>query len=394
MIKKVASFVSLGTIAFSSVGVEITGSSGVEMRYYLQDALYQEQERTYGSFFVSPEVYTEFNDGNDSLLFKPFYRVDEHDDERTHGDIRELQWAHYADSWETKVGIGKVFWGQTESIHLVDIINQTDAVESVDGEAKLGQPMVNASYYSDMGTFSVFVLPYFRERTFQSSEGRLRPPIAIGDAIYESSNEQRNIDLAVRWQSSIDDWEVGLSYFTGTTREPELVAGIDENGNVAINPFYAQVNQAGVDLLKVSGAWLLKLESIYRTGQSEDFAALVTGFEYTQQGVFDSQYGLGYLLEYQYDERDDNFFAVGQNDLMMGLRVIVNDIAGTEMLFGYVQDLDESATYSAFIEASSRLSSNWRWKLDGYFFSSDDVEDTFFFLRRDDHIQLSLEYFF
>ena len=31
---------------------------------------------------------------------------------------------------------------------------------------------------------------------------------------------------------------------------------------------------------------------------------------------------------------------------------------------------------------------------DGYFFSSDDVEDTFFFLRRDDHIQLSLEYFF
>jgi hypothetical protein len=288
MIKKVASFVSLGTIAFSSVGVEITGSSGVEMRYYLQDALYPEQERTYGSFFVSPEVYTEFNNGNDSLLFKPFYRVDEHDDERTHGDIRELQWAHYADSWETKVGIGKVFWGQTESIHLVDIINQTDAVESVDGEAKLGQPMVNASYYSDMGTFSVFVLPYFRERTFQSTEGRLRPPIAIGDAIYESSNEQRNIDLAVRWQSSIDDWEVGLSYFTGTTREPELVAGIDENGNVAINPFYAQVNQAGVDLLKVSGAWLLKLESIYRTGQSEDFAALVTGFEYTQQGVFDS----------------------------------------------------------------------------------------------------------
>ncbi|MEC8375449.1 MAG: hypothetical protein VX078_11660, partial [Pseudomonadota bacterium] len=69
MIKKIASFVSLGTIAFSSVAVEITGSSGVEMRYYLQDALYQEQERTYGSFFVSPEVYTEFNDGNDSLLF-------------------------------------------------------------------------------------------------------------------------------------------------------------------------------------------------------------------------------------------------------------------------------------------------------------------------------------
>ncbi|MAI63711.1 MAG: hypothetical protein CL600_02330 [Alteromonas sp.] len=378
----------------SYADIEISGVAGLEQRYFLQDALYENQERSYSSAFLMPELYSEWNDGTDTLVVKPFYRIDQHDNERTHGDIREFQWAHYADSWETRVGIGKVFWGQTESLHLVDIINQTDTVEQVDGEAKLGQPMVNFNYFSDFGMFSIYAMPYFRERTFQGENGRLRPPIAIGEALYESDDEERNMDVAIRWQSSIDDWEVGVSVFSGTTREPELVTVPSEDGEPEILPFYAQIDQVGVDLLKVSGAWLLKLESIYRSGQTENFAALVTGFEYTKQGVFGSRYGLGFLAEYQFDEREDNFFAVGQNDLMAGLRVMVNDIAETEMLFGFVQDLEEKGTYSGFIEASSRLTSNWSWKLNGYFFSSDDIEDPYYFLRRDDHVQFSLEYYF
>ncbi|AUC89138.1 hypothetical protein CW735_13910 [Alteromonas sp. MB-3u-76] len=378
----------------SYADIEISGVAGLEQRYFLQDALYENQERSYSSAFLMPELYSEWNDGTDTLVVKPFYRIDQHDNERTHGDIREFQWAHYADSWETRVGIGKVFWGQTESLHLVDIINQTDTVEQVDGEAKLGQPMVNFNYFSDFGMFSIYAMPYFRERTFQGENGRLRPPIAIGEALYESDDEERNMDVAIRWQSSIDDWEVGVSVFSGTTREPELVTVPSEDGEPEILPFYAQIDQVGVDLLKVSGAWLLKLESIYRSGQTENFAALVTGFEYTKQGVFGSRYGLGFLAEYQFDEREDNFFAVGQNDLMAGLRVMVNDIAETEMLFGFVQDLEEKGTYSAFVEASSRLTSNWSWKLNGYFFSSDDIEDPYYFLRRDDHVQFSLEYYF
>lgn len=378
----------------SYADIEISGVVGVEQRYFLQDALYENQERSYSSAFLMPELYSEWNGGSDTLVVKPFYRIDQHDNERTHGDIREFQWAHYADSWETRVGIGKVFWGQTESLHLVDIINQTDTVEQVDGEAKLGQPMVNFNYFSDFGMFSIYAMPYFRERTFQGENGRLRPPIAIGEALYESDDEEKNMDVAIRWQSSIDDWEVGISVFSGTTREPELVTVPSADGVPEILPFYAQIDQVGVDLLKVSGAWLFKLESIYRSGQTENFAALVTGFEYTKQGVFGSRYGLGFLAEYQFDEREDNFFAVGQNDLMAGLRVMVNDIAETEMLFGFVQDLDEKGTYSAFVEASSRLTSNWSWKLNGYFFSSDDIEDPYFFLRRDDHVQFSLEYYF
>lgn len=394
MISKAAALSVLISFTAFTNATEFTGSAGIELQYYLQDSLYPQQQRAYLSTYVAPEIYAEFNEGQDTLIISPFYRLDEHDNERTHGDIRELQWAHYRDNWETKVGIGKVFWGQTESVHLVDIINQTDAVESIDGEAKLGQPMVNFSYFSDYGNFSLFVLPYFRERTFQGDKGRLRPPSAISNAIYESSDGKSHVDYALRWQSSIGDWEVGLSYFSGTTREPELVTEASESGAFSIRPFYAQIDQVGIDLLKVSGAWLLKMESIYRKGQSQDFAALVAGFEYTREGVFGSRFGLGYLAEYQYDERENNFFAVAQNDMMVGLRVIANDIAGSEILLGFVQDLNTISTYSAYIEASSRLSANWRWTLDGYFFSSNDQGDPFFFLRRDDHIKFSLEYYF
>ncbi len=397
---KKISTLSLGLLAslpaVAEIDIEYAGRAGGDFRYFMQDAAYPQQERTQTSVFAEPELYTQWNNGDDSLLFRPFARLDSKDNERTHVDIRELQWLHVADDWETRVGIGKVFWGQAESVHLVDIINQTDAVEAVDGEDKLGQPMVNLRWYGDWGTVSAYLLPYFRERTFSGEEGRMRPPLPIaGDkAVYESDREQRHIDYALRWQRSLGVWEIGLSWFDGTTREPELLLPDENTGTQDIRPYYAQIEQLGVDLLTVQGAWLWKMEAIYRTGQSEDFGALVAGFEHTTVGIFDTQYDLGVLMEYQFDERENNFFATAQNDLMTGVRWVWNDIDGTEVLAGYVQDLDNFDTYSAFIEASSRITDNWRWSLDAYFFSSDTQDDTYYFIRRDDHLQFTLEYFF
>lgn len=388
----------LSAYGVHAVDYEIDGSAGIEQRYFLQDPAYANQVRSQGSVFFQPQVYMEWNDGDDSLTFQPFVRLDQEDSERTHGDIRELMWVHVTDNLEFKTGIGKVFWGQTESLHLVDIINQTDSVEALDGEDKLGQPMVSMSYETEWGTFSSFVLPFFRERTFAGADGRLRPPFAIDvdNPIYESSDEDSNIDFALRWQHSIEDWEVGLSYFSGTTREPELTPVFDDSGLqlTGLRPFYAQINQAGLDVLKVEGAWLWKLETIYREGQSQDFFAAVAGAEYTFVGVLGSNYDIGMLVEYQYDEREDNFFVTGQNDLMVGTRVVLNDIDGTEWLVGIVQDLEDTDTRSGFVEASSRMGDSWRWSVNAYFFTADDPQEPLFFIRRDDHVTFSLEYFF
>ena len=76
-----------------------------------------------------------------------------------------------------------------ESRHRVDYINQTDGVEDVDGEDKLGQPMLNLGLQRDWGDLNFFYLPYFRERTFPGTKGRLRAPLVVDTdrARYEAS---------------------------------------------------------------------------------------------------------------------------------------------------------------------------------------------------------------
>ena len=379
----------------ASANVDFNGNAGIEQRYFLQDALFDSQSRSQLSVYGELEIYSEFNDGTDSILFKPFFRVDQHDDERTHGDIRELIWLHIGEDWEARTGIGKVFWGQTESVHLVDVINQTDSVEAVDGEDKLGQPMVNVSLIRDWGTTSFFVLPYFRERTFAGMDGRLRPGLRIDvdNPIYESEDEETNMDWAVRWQHSIGDWEVGLSYFDGTSRDP-LLLPFQDGQDLTLRPFYQQMQQTGLDVLSIVDAWIFKLEAIHRKTELEDYFAAVGGFEYTSVGVLETQFDIGWLMEYQYDERGLDASVPSQNDLMVGTRIVYNDADSTEILIGYVQDLDISSSRSGFIEASSRVSDNWKWRFEAWLFSTDDNEDILYQIRRDDFVQLNLEYYF
>jgi hypothetical protein len=384
----------LPTLVFAEI--EYTGSAAVEQRYFFQDVLYPQQERANLSVYFSPELYTSFNDNKDSLLFKGFYRFDLQDKERTHGDIREFKWTHSENEWEVQTGISKVFWGQTESLHLVDIINQTDAIEAIDGEDKLGQPMVAFSLFKDWGNTTVFVLPYFRKRTFSGSDGRFRAalPVDTDNPIYESEDEEKNLDWALRWQHSLGDWEVGLSYFDGTSREPDFILTTNELLEPSLRPFYPQIQQVGIDLLALLGGWTIKFEGIQRKLQEQDFVAFVGGFEYSFVGLFDSIYDVNWLMEYQHDDREDLINVVAQNDLMLGSRIVFNDVDGTLVLFGMVQDLDYSNVRSGFIEASSRINDHWKWRADAWIFSSDEPSEPSYLLRRDDYIQLSLEYYF
>ena len=153
----------LGRVAYGS---EFSGSIGLEARIFTKEPFYDEQFDDDASVFTEVEYYTSWEENRQSLIFKPFLRVDKNDDERTHGDIRELMWMRADGSYVLKAGIGKVFWGTTEFYHLVDIINQTDLVEAPDGEEKLGQPMVSVETQKNWGSIKLFVLS---ERTILTS---------------------------------------------------------------------------------------------------------------------------------------------------------------------------------------------------------------------------------
>lgn len=377
----------LTLVALQCHGVELSGQLNLEHRQFFSDGL-QGQDKGQSSLVLQPELFWEVGEQS-QFTFTPFYRLDSLDDERSHGDIREALYLTYWDDYELRAGIGKVFWGVTESAHLVDVVNQTDAIEAVDGEDKLGQPMLHFTSIKEWGTLDAMVLPYFRERTFSGSDGRLRPTIAVSeDALYESSREQNHLDFAARYSKMSGDWDVGVSYFQGTDRDPYYRFDSSE-----LKPYYAQAKQLGLDVQGIVGDWLWKLESIYRDSLHHH-TGVVTGFEYTVVGALGSVWDVGLIAEYLYDSRGNNAQTIGQNDVFLGTRLALNDADSTEILFGVTQDLDNSDVYNAKLEASSRLTNHLSWRIDGWLFENDTPDDLLYFGRKDDFIEVSLEYYF
>ena len=374
---------------------EVAGYAAGEVRLFPNDALYSGQNDQSSSFVIQPEYYHEFESGS-SFAFTPFFRLDSGDQERTHLDIRELTYLWLKEDFELRVGVRKVFWGVTEFIHLIDIVNQTDLVESVDTEDKLGQPMVNFSVSRDWGMVDIFWMPFFRERTFVGTGGRLRGASVVDEARtqYESAAEEWHSDWALRYSYTFGDIDMGLSQFVGTSRDPTLLDGTDSNGDDIKIPKYEQIKQTSLDVSYVIGEWLWKLESLYRTGQgNEDYFAWAGGFEYTSVGVLESNMDLGFVGEWLYDDREDDADTAFENDIAGGLRLSVNDAASSEALLGWVQDVDTSARL-LFLEASRRFGNNWLLNIEMRLSLDQPDSDFLFDQRKDDLFQTELFYYF
>ncbi|MEK9766080.1 MAG: hypothetical protein VW274_06330, partial [Thalassolituus sp.] len=140
-------------LTFPASALDWSLEAGIEGRRFTEAPAYGGQMDDQWSVTLRPELVWDADSGNGRFTFVPFYRKDFADDERTHGDVREALYMTWSGNWELRAGIGKVFWGVTESLHLVDVINQTDYVEAVDGDEKLGQPMVHGMLLSELGTW-------------------------------------------------------------------------------------------------------------------------------------------------------------------------------------------------------------------------------------------------
>ncbi|MEP5339123.1 MAG: hypothetical protein ABJL44_01525 [Algibacter sp.] len=365
---------------------------GAEYRFFPDDAQFSNQKDHFPSLSIQPEYAVDWNGGEESINVTAFFRLDA-DDSRTHWDIRELYYQKAKGNWELNLGLKKVYWGVTESNHLVDIINQTDAVESFDGEEKLGQPMAQFSLSTNkFGTFNFFYLPYHRKRTFAGEEGRFRFPVVIDkdDINYESGAKEWRQDLAFRWSHYFGAFDVGLSHFYGNGREPLFT--FDDTGN--INAFYPVINQTGLDFQVTHNAFLWKLESIYRSAEVQDFFALTAGLEFTFSNIDGNGLDIGLLGEYLYDERDELALNAMQNDVFFGSRIAFNDTQDTSILIGGISDLESSSKIFS-IEASRRFGSSWTVEIEARVFSNIDANE--FILsnfQEDSFLRFSISKFF
>jgi hypothetical protein len=363
--------------------------AGVEDRLFLNEALYSGQKRNYFSASIQPEYELKWND--EKFIFKAtlFGRYDYHDQRRTHADVREFYWQMAQNNHELSIGVKKIFWGVTEAAHLVNIINQTDIVESFDGEEKLGQPMVHYSYQSRKGTFDFFYMPYFRKPTFPGEKGRLRTPFLINtDMIsFESTREEYRPDVAVRWSHYIGKFDFGISHFYGTSRQP-IVKNLE-----TFQPMFALINQTGIDIQATTGPVLWKVESIHNRNTLLNYTALAAGFEYTFGNVNGKGLDIGLLSEYVYDSRDNLSLNSLQNDVFVGSRLAFNNAQDSQLLAGAIIDLQHN-TQLASIEASQRIGESWKVEVEGRFFINTSEKEFIHYLRADSFIRIAVNKYF
>ncbi len=383
--------VIFGASTALSQGWDAGGSIGAEARIFSDDPAFAGQEDgVQTSIILEGDFRWRSADRRHQFVLVPWARIDAVDDARSHADLREGFYRFVGDELTVEAGLIKVFWGVTESRHLVDIINQTDGVEDSDGEDKLGQPAIRLTRQTGWGRLETYLLPGFRERTFPGIEGRLRSPLVIDtDApLYEHADEERHVDLATRWSHYLGDWDLGLAAFHGTSREPFFVPSTD---GLRLRPVYAIISQVSADVQLTRGAWLWKGEAIVREGQGDTFAAFTGGLEYTFYGVTASGADLGLLVEYHSDGRDNDPSVAPptafDNDVFLGGRFAFNDMNDTSLLGGAIIDV-ENGSSAVLIEAERRLGTHIFVEIEGRFTVNVDPADALAVVRDDDAVTL------
>jgi len=388
-----------------------SGRVGVDYLHFWNAPLNPEQYSNYLSPFAEAEYNAEWDDGKQQFNFTGFVRGDSRDDNHQHADIRELEYLLVASDYSLRAGVSKVFWGVTEAEHLVDIVNQTDLVENPDEKTKLGQPMLNLTLNNlGSGTLDLFVLPYFRERTYPDASGRPRTRLVVDDdyATFEASNGHKHVDFAARWSVSESGLDLGLSYFNGTGRNPRLLPQQIAPGQFVLAPHYELLQQLGIDASYVDDSILWKLEAVGREQLDAWYFASSVGFEYTLSGVFGSAADIGLLSEFMYDNRGLNATrviplppvkAIGappnyyQNDLLFGLRIGFNDVQSSQILMGIIADLQgQGQIYN--LEAERRLGETWKVNLQFRSYANIPVNNVLYTQRDDNYMRASLAWYF
>ncbi|MEO0574845.1 MAG: hypothetical protein AAF004_05230 [Pseudomonadota bacterium] len=392
-----AIFVSLLLIASGVDADDWQGEVSIGTRYFVQSTPDPRQDQWDGVLSGTLGYFNDWDDNRQRFALALTARVDSDDPARNLVDIGEMYWRYRWQRAEIAVGIDRVFWGVTEALHLVDVINQSDLTANPDSEDKLGQPMVRLTLTPRWGTLDVLLMPRFRERRFPGSRGRLRGPIQVRtDATqFESADARNHLDIAARYSHYVGPFEFAVAHFAGTQRQPLFVPlPVNQTAPaLAVAPVYFLTDQSSIELTYARGSWLWKLEALSgREPQGRGFAA-TGGFEYTWSRPFNTSFDVGVIAEYQYDERRAAIILGADDDLVAGMRIGFNDLSGSELLLLAGSDLSGDGRLFS-LEASRRLGQHWRAALEARFFSASDANDTLALLAREDYWQLSVTRFF
>ena len=369
-------------------GISHIGELSFEPRYFTDKTVNSNSENYKHNLSISINSELLYENKASKVFIHVFARIDDQDSGRTHFDLRESYYQYLSDNFDLTLGIGKDFWGVTESSHVVDVINQVDALEDIDGDDKLGQPMARLNLFNEWGDVSLFLLPYFREKQFPNNNKRLAYPLPVNKAANYEDSSENHLDHAIRYQNHFGNLDIGLSYFRGKNREPILINMKDQ-----IQPKYFLVSRSGLEMQYTLNSWLLKVESLIQKRKSESFFSSTAGFEYTIYGLLGS-HDWGILCEYQYADKTNQLPAnLSDDDVFLGMRYSLNNSKDTMILLGTIFDRQDETLISNF-EFETRLPNNLKLEFEGRFFSNVHGDNVIYPIRHDDFINFKLTTYF
>lgn len=334
---------------------------------------------------------------SDSVVVEGWTRLDAEQTTVDIADIRQANWRHYGARFETRVGVLREVWGVLESGSLVDIINQKDAREDYKLQTRLGQLGAGLKLPSSWGDLDVILTSLSRQRRFpeQDRHFSIAPyEIVYEAAEFESSAEEKRIDVAMRNKVFIDNGEVAFSYFYGNSREPRFNLAQPTGGDVFLMPYYDVIEQVGLETLWIAGGAILKMEAINRETSGESFSSVAVGVEREFSRIRGSKSSLSLFAEAVYDGRSRSSpTVIFDRDVFIGARWALNDFADTAVELQFLYDY-RSQSQIRRVTFRRRLGSEWLLSAETDYFVNVGRDLAIANFQDDNRFQLQLRYLY
>jgi len=304
--------------------------------------------------------------------------------------IERLSADYNLGSTNVSFGYRTELWAKSEFARLSNVINARDYRVDPSGETMVGQPMLTWSAPLGPGTLTAIAMYQPKQNIFATAKSRLRGVLPVaGDPLFEKS--KKKTAYALRYEANIGISDIGFYGYIGPSREAALV----QNG-ASVSPYYAWVKQVGIDAQLTYGAAVGKFEirhtqsQLDRTGARTDGFAASIGAEYAFYGVFASSSDITTAIEYAWDQRGPQAWQTAQNDLFVGARWSLQNIADTQFEIGFQKDFDFDTTALRF-GFKHRIADGFTVKTEAMLWRDTDPADLAFGLSQDSHVRMTLE---
>ena len=405
----------------------ITGQFDAGYRYYFTDGQYDGQGEAGFYGFVGFQLNGNLEVGSGELVFK-FSGLNDDDNDRSLFNVQKAYYTNRFDNWDLVLGYNIENWGVSNGRTLVNVLNARDQTNQVGSIDLIGTPMANANVFSDVGTFSFYVLGGDVQDNFGGQGTRQRGPFYTDDAltVYEDDN---SVGLALRFANSYSlgegSLDIGASVFKGTSREalrypgcnPDGSAepcgqfnadlrerflsgdtisqnGADTGGITKLTAFYQEITQYGLTAVYANGNTQLRFEGFLREASDETFGAAIVGGDQSFYNFLGGEGTLIVAAEYHYDDRSFRQpVTVFEDDLFFGVNYSANDTNDSQIDFGVFYDLDDaSKIYS--LSMSRRIGDRARVAINASHISASDPTDQLFSVDGNSFVEFSLSTFF